>query len=102
MDAATALNQAVRTLIALRAAVNMAEDLYKWTSGISADELTAAPPNGLGMTQATADGLLSSAADAHALAEYYNTGVPPISYPQPNETYVYGASQRRLIGPRLN
>ena len=37
---------------------------------------------------------------ANALAQLYSTGLPPASYPQPPSAYVYGASQRQVIGPQ--
>jgi hypothetical protein len=55
---------------------------------------------GIGMASGDADAILSALADANALSSYYNTGLPPGTYPQPGSAYVYGASQRIVLGPR--
>jgi hypothetical protein len=94
------IQQAVLALTQFRNGINAVEDAYKWSSGVSEADLMAQPPDGLGMSQANADALLSALADAHAVAEYFNTGLPPGTYPQPPSGYVYGASVRRVIGPR--
>ncbi len=100
MSAGALISQVQTTLLGIRNAMDAAEDLYKWSSAVSAADLTAAPPDGPGMRQEDAEALLSACADAHALADYYNVGVPPATYPQPALGYTYGASQRRVIGPR--
>lgn len=89
---AEVLANAVRTLLNLRAALEAAADLYGWTSGNSAADLAT-----LGMDAGTAAALLSAVADANALQVLYDTGSLPGSYTLP---YVFGASQRRLIGPQ--
>jgi hypothetical protein len=82
-------------LTALRNAVDSINDLYGWTSGIALADL-----EGLGLSAAWAGNLLSAAADAHALALIYSTGLPPGTYPQPSSAYVYAASQQQVMGPR--
>jgi len=81
-------------LVQLRNALEGAADLQGWASGIAATDLEA-----LNFTAADAAALLSAIADAGALASIYNTGLPPGTYPQPASAYVYGASQRNVIGP---
>lgn len=100
------VSQVTQTLTAIRSAMDAARDLHAWSSGIADTDLTAAPPDGPGMALADADALLSACADAYALACYYGDGsdtdgLPPGSYPQPPSAYAYGASQRRVIGPRM-
>lgn len=82
-------------LIIIRNAMNVADNLYEWSSGVAPSDLT-----GIGMASGDADAILSAIADANALSLYYNTGLPPGSYPQPASAYAYGASQRIVIGPR--
>ena len=48
---------------------------------------------------ADAQSVLSALADANALRQIYETGLPPATYPQPPQAYVYAASQRQVIGP---
>jgi len=81
-------------LLQLRNALESAADLQAWASGIAATDLEA-----LNFTASDAAALLSAIADAGALASIYNTGLPPGTYPQPASAYVYGASQRNVIGP---
>jgi hypothetical protein len=44
--------------------------------------------------------ILSAIADAHALWVIYTTGQAPATYPQVTGPYVFGASQRAIIGPQ--
>jgi hypothetical protein len=83
-------------LLALRAALEGVEDLYGWTSGLTAADLAAAS----GYSEDDAPAVLSAVADANALAQIANTGLPPSTYPQPSTAYVYAASQRQVIGPQ--
>lgn len=85
-------------LVVIRAGMDIADDLYAWSSGVSAGDLTSLGPNP--MSSGDANAILSAIADAHALAGLYNTGLPPGTYPQPPSAYVYGASQRIVMGPR--
>lgn len=82
-------------LKALRDALGDIEDLYGWSSGIAATDLEA----DLQFNDADAQSILSAIADANALAQVYNTGNPPSSYPQASSVYVYSATQRQVIGP---
>lgn len=85
-------------LIAIRTAMNTADDMYAWSSGVALADLEALGPTG--MAQADAQAILTAIADAHALSQYYNVGLPPGTYPQPPSSYVYGASQRIVISSR--
>jgi hypothetical protein len=81
-------------LKAHRAALNDLNDLYAWSSGISAADL-----EGAGFTAADAQELLSALNDAHAEYVLHNTGQPPAAYPQAASSYMYAASQNQVIGP---
>lgn len=83
-------------LSALREALNEVKDLYGWTSGITPTDFATAS----GYTLTDAGSVMAAIADANALASYYNTGEPPGSYPQAAAAYIYGASQRAVIGPQ--
>lgn len=83
-------------LLNLRRALEDAADLQAWAAAISdADMATAS-----GLEAADAGTLKSAIADAAALAALYETGLPPSTYPQPAQAYVYGNSQRQVIGPQ--
>jgi hypothetical protein len=82
-------------LVSIRTAMNIADNLYAASSGIALADLT-----GIGMTSGDASAILSACADANALNLYYNTGLPPGTYPQPSSAYIYGTSQRIVIGLR--
>lgn len=82
-------------LVQVRAAMDVAADMYAWSSGVAPADL-----EGIGMAPADAGAILSAIADANALSQYYNAGLPPGSYPQPPSAYPYGTSQRIVIGPR--
>lgn len=82
-------------LIALRNALVSVQELYGWSSGVSAADLEA-----IGFSAADANALLSAVADANALAQIYTTGQPPNTYPQAASAYVYASSQRQVIGPQ--
>lgn len=79
---------------ALRDALNDVADEYRWTSGVSAGDL-----EGIGFSAAGANAVLSAVADANAVAQIYETGLPPGSYPQPASAYPYEASQAIVLGP---
>jgi hypothetical protein len=83
------------TLRTLRDAIKQVQDLYGWASGLQASDLVS-----LGFSSADATAILSAINDANALAQVYNTGLPPSSYPQPPSAYVYSSSQRQVIGPQ--
>ncbi len=94
----TSINQiqasAIAKLKALQQALDAVQDLYGWSSTVSSADLEA-----LGLSSGDAGTFLSACADANAVAQIYNTGLPPGTYPQPASAYVYGASQRQVIGP---
>ncbi len=77
-----------------RNALDDISDLYAWSSGITAADLTA-----IGFVTADAGVLLSAIADAHAEYLIHVTGLPPGTYPQPGSAYVYQSSQSLVIGP---
>lgn len=85
-------------LINLRNALNDAQSLYTWSSGISAADL-----EGVGFSPSDSAALLAAISDADALAQIYRTGQPPGAgeggYPQATSSYVYAASQSQVIGP---
>lgn len=95
------VNSVQQGLVQIRNAMNVAADLQAWAAGVTPEELTrvgGTPFPVLTLDEAKA--LLTAIADAYALSCYYNTGLPPAGYPQPGAPYVYGASQRIVIGPR--
>jgi hypothetical protein len=83
-------------LYALRKALEDVQDLQMWAAGISLADVETAT----GLTEADATTVKSAIADASALGDYYNTGLPPATYPQPSSAYPYGQSQRAVIGPQ--
>lgn len=87
--------QVQQKLIALRAALDDCQALQQWSAGVPATDLEA-----IGYNAADASALQSAIADAAAVAAIYTTGLPPSAYPQPPTAYVYGASQRQVIGPQ--
>lgn len=84
-------------LQALRDALVNAQQFYLWLSAYAASDLETAPLN---LAAADATALLTAFADANALADIYETGLPPGTYPQPASAYVYAASMRAVIGPQ--
>ena len=86
--------QAINVLKNLRSALEDVADYYGWLSGQTDDQLT-----GLGFSTSDISELRSGIADGNAFSVLYDTGLPPSTYPQPSESYVYGASQRIVIGP---
>lgn len=91
------VNNAQNALVQLRDALNRVNDFYLWLSAYAATDLEAAP---VSMDSVSAGNVLSAFADAHALYEIYMTGQAPSTYPQVTGTpYVYGVSQRVIIGP---
>ena len=89
----TLINQVTNKLVVLRNAMDAITDLYGWSSGVAASDLEA-----IGMAAGDASALLTAIADANAVAQIYDTGLPPGSYPQPSSAYVYAASQRQVMG----
>lgn len=97
ITAAQILQQAQTVLLNLRRSAEAAADLEGWLSGISLSDLTNA---GVGFSEGDAQAILTAVADANAIAQIYRTGLPPGSYPQPAQAYVYAASQQIVIGPQ--
>jgi len=92
------INNAQTKLTALRNALRDCHDFRQWLTAYSSADLQAAPIN---MDAASATALFSALADADALYQLYTTGAltsPPSGYTTPG-TYVFGASQRVVIGP---
>jgi hypothetical protein len=92
------VNNAQNKLAALRDALEACHDYKQWLTAYAATDLEAAPVN---MDSASATALFSAFADADALYQLYNTGdltSPPSGYTTPG-TYIFGASQRVIIGP---
>ena len=87
-------NNAQSKLAALRRALRDCEDFYLWLSAYANADLV-----GLGFSAGDATDIFNAAADANALYQIYVTGLPPGTYPQPASAYIYGASQRVVIGP---
>jgi hypothetical protein len=84
--------QVSQGLVIVRAAMDVAGDLYAWSSGVAESDL-----EGIGMSSGDAGAILSAVADAYGLNRHYNTGVADGTYPS---GYIFGASQRIVIGPR--
>lgn len=82
---------AVGRLQALRRALQDCEDMNEWLAGLSQTDLSNA-----GFSGADADTLKSAFADAGALHQLYDQGTLPGTYTLP---YVFGASQRDVLGP---
>lgn len=82
-------------LLDLRNVLARLKERYRWTSSVALSDI-----EGLGIDLVTAQDLLTAVTDANALAQIYDTGLPPGSYPQPASAYPYGASQRAFLGPQ--
>jgi hypothetical protein len=95
LNAGVVIGNIQQKLIAHRKALADLADLFAWSSGITAADLT-----GVGVSPDDAPVILSAIADAHAEYLLHTTGLPPATYPQPPQTYVYGASQTQVIGPQ--
>lgn len=100
--AGTNTSQVVATaqsaLTVLRNALENCHDFHAWLSAYAAADLEAAP---VSLDSASATALLNAFADADALYQLYTTGAltsPPAGYTTPG-TYMFGASQRVVIGP---
>lgn len=93
------VQRAIDILKQHRAILSQLNDYYSWSSGITAADLEGPPFN---LDAATANGLLSAIADAHAEYLIHTTGQAPATYPQVTGTpYQYHASQDALIGPNV-
>lgn len=82
-------------LIALRQAFEDVQNLYAWSSGIQQSDLENA-----GFSADDANTVLEAINDANAVAQIYDTGLPPANYPQPPSAYQYSTWQRQIIGPQ--
>lgn len=92
------VNNAQTRLAALRDALEACHDFRQWLAAYSAADLEAAP---VSLDTTSAPAIFSAFADADALYQLYTTGAltsPPSGYTTPG-TYVFGASQRVVIGP---
>lgn len=102
MATATGISQAQvvsiiqQRLLALRAALNAIEDLYRWTSGLSQEDMEAA--TGLSATDAST--YLAAVADANAEAQIHYTGQATTGYPQVTGPYPFVNTQAQVIGPQ--
>lgn len=86
---AQVLNNVQVILRNLRTALEQAEDLYGWSSGIAASDLET-----LGFDAGDAQDILNAIADANSLAGLYNGGSFSGTLP-----YNFSASQRTVLGP---
>lgn len=82
-----------QALAEIRDAQVTAKFLHDWSSAIALTDLTDPP---LSMNPDTAQALLSGIADAYGLSLLYDTGTDPRNVPA---GYVYGASQKIVLGP---
>jgi hypothetical protein len=85
---------AITRLQALRRALQDCQDMNAWLAGMSVTDLS-----NIGFSGPDAGTLKSAFADAAALGQLYDLGTVPGTYPQPASAYVYGASQRLVLGP---
>lgn len=86
---------AQRRLLALRVALAGSEgidEFYQWLVTQSDTDL-----QGLAFSATDLQALRSAIADAHALYQLYSAGTLPGTYSLP---YVFGASQRIVLGPQ--
>ena len=95
INAAQLTGTVVADLLELRTVLGRLRERFRWTSSVALADI-----EGLGIDPVTAQSILTAVADANAFAQLYDTGMPPAAYPQPPTAYVYGASQRALIGPQ--
>lgn len=86
-------------LLQIREAMRAAWNLHDWAAGVSLADLTALPPDGPGMDPLDAQAVLDACADAYGHMMRYDTGTDP--RPNVPADYNYGASQKRVIGPRI-
>jgi len=92
------INNAQARLTALRRALEDCHDFNQWLSGVTLADLEAAP---VSLDATSAQSLKNGFADADSLYQLYSTGAltsPPPGYTTPG-SYVFGASQRAVIGP---
>jgi hypothetical protein len=92
------VNNAQAKLAALRNALRDCDNFYQWLKTYTVTDLEAAP---ISMDAVSAQDLFNAFADADALYQLYTTGAlaaPPSGYTTPG-TYIFGVSQRVVIGP---
>lgn len=77
---------------ALRDDLYNIQKLHAWSSGVSTAELV-----GLGLSTSDANALLSAINDANAIAQIYQSGQAPGTYPQVTGPYPYQASQVAIL-----
>lgn len=94
ITSAYVVNNVQAKLAALRRALEDVADLQSWLAGLSQADLVA-----LGISPNGASQIMSAVADANALAQIFESGMPPGTYPQPASAYVYANSIRACIGP---
>jgi soluble lytic murein transglycosylase-like protein len=93
------ISQVQQGLAQIRSAMQTAEALHDWAAAVAQADLTNPPPAGLGMPAADAQAILSACADAYGHFLLYSTGTDPRN---PPAGYVYGASQKLVIGSRTS
>jgi hypothetical protein len=93
------IQMATERLLALQRALKGVEEFQTYLAGISSADLQATGTSGLSLSEAYANGVKSAFADADAVRQFWETGLPPGTYPQPPSAYVYQASAAPIIGP---
>lgn len=88
--------QIIAALAAHRNALNVLQNLYRWSSGITATDMATAA----GLSPDDAQTYMSAIADANAEANTHYTGQPGGAYPAPVSDYPYAATQSQVIGPQ--
>lgn len=93
------MNEGIRRLLALRTALEAVDDYNRWLSAQAQADLEAQP---VGAPPADLAALLSAFADADVFVQLYDAGTIPSAYgyTDPASPYVFGASQRLVIGPQ--
>jgi hypothetical protein len=93
LSALAVIQQAQQELLALRTALGGVDELHQWLASQTDSDLTS----GLGFNATELGQIRSALADAHAFVQLYEAGTLPGTYSLP---YVFGASQRIVIGPQ--
>jgi hypothetical protein len=79
-----------------RNALTLAQNIYKWSSGLAVADFATAT----GLSTSDAQVYMSAIADANAEANTHYTGTPGGSYPAPSSDYIYAATQAEVLGPQ--
>ena len=87
------INNAQSRLAALRRALLDCAQFEAWLAGLAVTDLEAAP---VSMDVTSAQAIFNAMADANGMYQLYSTGTDTRN---PGAGYVYGASQRVVIGP---